>query len=49
MNLGWRNLVEDGLRQGGTHIYHIHEGARQTIHLQGDAQEAAATKGGIDA
>ena len=37
MKLEWKNLGEDGLRQDGAQIYHIHEGASQTVHLQGDA------------
>ena len=46
MNLRQRNLVEDGLRQGGAQTCHFHKGAGQTIHLQGDAQGAYATQGG---
>ena len=49
MDLRRRNLVKDGLRQGGAQTYHIHEGAGQTVHLQGDAQGADATQGGVNA
>ena len=49
MNLRQRNLVEDGLRQDGALTYHIHGGAGQTAHLQGDEQRADAAQGGVDA
>ena len=45
MNLGLRNLVEDGLRQGGAQTYHIYEGAGQTVHLQGNDQWGDAIQG----
>ena len=37
MSLGQKNLGKDRLRQGSTQTYHIHEGAGQIAHLQGDA------------
>ena len=46
MNLRQRNLVEDGLRQGGAPTYHIHGSSGQTAYLQGDTQGADAVQGG---
>ena len=46
MNLRWGRLVKDGLRQGSAPTYHIHGGAGQTAHLQGNAQGANSTQGG---